>query len=347
MDEVTSTSVGNPSVMIDVPQEFKNAAQRKMDSQRRADEFRKQLEAAHRGESFETVEPVASVQPNENAIEPVEAPFEPVEAPFEEALEEKPVVEKRIPKDRFDKEIEKRKALEVQLQQERESRIKFETQLNMYTQAMEQLNTPKAQAPEENIDPVDEEAHRFYMSRINAMEQKYEQQNTSLSEYQVKQQFAQTVDRQAFEFAQSHPDFHDAYSHLLGVEAQKALAIGYNEADAHNFAIQQLQPLAWQAYQKGQNVAQMAYNIAKASGYVSKSVVAKNAPTANFDKLEKNMQKSYSAIDEIPGVSTAVSPEHAAYLSMQGINKLAGKGGRGTNVAEFQKALAKVQAGNR
>ena len=56
------------------------------------------------------------------------------------------------------------------------------------------------------------------------------------------------------------------------------------------------------------------------------------------------MAKSHSILDEVPGVSTSIRPEHAAYNTLDGFTrKLAGKYGRGTNVDAFQEAIDKLR----
>ena len=88
----------------------------------------------------------------------------------------------------------------------------------------------------------------------------------------------------------------------------------------------------------------MAYKMAQNYGYKPNNAkkVANNSP--NLDKVSQNMAKSHSILDEVPGVSTSIAPEHASYNTMEGFKqKLAGKFGRGTNVEEFQRALRKLQ----
>ncbi len=249
---------------------------------------------------------------------------------------------KLIPKKRFDKELEKRKVLEDELRRERDLRIKHETELTLYNKALDSINQQQSSIPQQaEIDPIDSDAHSYYMNKIRDLEGKFEKQRTAQSDSEVRQQFANTVNYQAAEIVKTHPDWNEAYNFVLDVEANKARMQGYNDAQAKEYAVQQLQPIAWQAYNKGENVAEVAYNIAKAYGYKPRNAPVKsNISSPNLDSIDRNMQKSHSLLDEVKGVSTAVAPEGAAYLSLEGFKrKLTGKNGRGTNLDEFHKAL--------
>ena len=253
---------------------------------------------------------------------------------------------KPIPKKRFDKELEKRKVLESELQRERELRIRSETEMSLYTKAIDQMNNQQQQ-PERRaeIDPIDTDAHNLYMNRINELEKKYETQNTNLSDYQTRQDFAQTIDRQAAEYTRTNPDFGDAYNYLLSIKAGEAKMFGADEQRANQYALEQIKPIAWEAYKTGKNVAEIAYNMAKNYGYKAHNTTIKT-PQPNMDNINKNMPKSYSAIDEVPGVSTSVAKETAAFNNIEGFNrKLSNANGRGINQSEFYKAVEKLRNG--
>jgi hypothetical protein len=343
MNEMSVTSVANNPIQLSQEEAPKPVLTRRQESEKRKEDFFAELNQARSGDSPVAVEPVS-----ETVVETPETHETPVEDDVinDENESENLLDSKSIPKKRFDKELEKRKVLESELQRERESRIRAETEMSLYTKAIESMNNTTQQTQRAaEIDPIDTDAHNLYMNRINELEQKYETQNTNLSDYQQRQNFATTVDRQAAEYSKSNPDFNDAYSYLLNVEASKAKLFGYDDSQATQYALEQIKPIAWQAYQSGKNVAEIAYNMAKNYGYKSAKVTTNNLKP-NIDNVSKNMPKSYSAIDEVPGVSTSVSKETAAYNNIEGFNrKLSNANGRGINQSEFYKAVEKIRSG--
>ncbi len=348
MDGIQTESVTTSNIPLNEPAERKSPMSRKEEQEERKRQFFEDLKAAHEKEN---PEPQAESHIVERAEQEEEKPqMGDSLADKQEDEEEYDLSAKLIPKKRFDKEIEKRKSLEEQVRQERDARIKAQTEMELYNKAIDTLNQKQEQS--RNIEPelnvVDEDAHRFYMQKINDLERKYQTQNTNLSEYEKRQQFTQTVNHQAAEFQSRNPDFNEAYAYLLNVESQKAKMFGADDAAAQNYAIQQLQPLAWQAYERGQNVAEVAYNISKSYGYKPNGAKSNGkAANSDLDAVERNMKRSHSALDTIPSVATSVSPEHAAYTSIDGFkNKLAGKFGRGVDRDEFRKAVEKLQKGD-
>lgn len=333
------------------PDQTKTIRTRKEDSEQRKQDFYKQLQQARQVEMGATKEETPHVEHNEpeqeRNFEPVESHETTTEREFEAASDDYDDLEntKIIPKKRFDKEIEKRKLLEEEVRREREARIKFETELQLYNKALENLQSQQQQQQvEPELDPIDSDAHNLYMKKIRELEAKLERQNSNLSDYEIRQNFASTVNYQAAEMAKKAPDFEDAYNHLLKVEADKARMLGYDELQAQNYALQQIQPIAWQAYNQGKNVAEVTYNLAKAYGYKPKSSGTKQSDLPDLDKLEKNMQKSHSIINEVKGVSAKLTPDYAALTTQEGFEaKLAGKGGRGTDVQKFHEALKNLR----
>jgi hypothetical protein len=332
--------------MVDLSQDAQSAPSiltRKEQAEKRKEEFFKQLQEARSQENA----PNTHLAP---APEVTEAEKTEVLSTVEEEDDEIPLDAKAIPKKRLDKEITKRKSLESALEQERNERnrdreelIKLRTEQELLNKAIAQMNAPKESAQTE-IDPLDPDAHNLYMAKLAEMEQKYEQRTQSLTETQIMQQFANVVDRQAEEFKAKNNDFDDAYNYLLGIEAEKAMMMGYSENDAKEMAYGSIRPLAWKAYEQGKNVAELTYNMAKKYGYVAKNKAAK-ASAPNLDAIEKNAPKSHSALNDMQGVATNVAPEHAAYMNLEGFQRKL-YSGRKINIDEFRKAIEKVSGSN-
>lgn len=349
MDELNVVTATPQHINLDQQPENKTVSTRRQESAQRKEEFYKQLEAARQAESAPELvverKPEVVVE-QEYVQESAEPEIENVQSFEQLEDDDEELTGKYIPKKRFEKERQKTKSAEEELKREREARIKFETELQLYNKAIEDMHRQQQQqAPAEvEIDPIDSDAHNLYMKKIRELEAKLERQNNNLSDYEVRQNFERTVNYQAAEMAKAKPDFTDAYMHLLKVESNKARMLGYNEAQAQEYALQQIQPIAWQAYNQGKNVAEVTYNLAKAYGFKPKSGSIQNTQAPDLDKIEQNMKKSHSIINEVKGVSAKLVPDYASLATIEGFDaKLAGKNGRGTDISKFHEALENLR----
>jgi len=257
-------------------------------------------------------------------------------------LEEEPEVEAvshSITKKRFNKELQRRKEIEAELQREREARIRMETELNLFNEAAKKLQTKKEDALE--INPLDEEAHSYYVSQINALKSEFETKLEQMNKAQTQTRFETTVNSQAEKFKKEHQDFDDAYKFVIDTEIKNAKLIGLDENEAYDFAISKLQPIAWNIYNKGGNVAESVYNMAKNYGYNAKG--AKKASNVNIDSINRNSKKSASAIDDVSAAVTSMSVSGDNLLKLDNFNALDRKDGRGVDPNAFRKALEQIQ----
>jgi hypothetical protein len=314
--------------------------------------FHKELERINKLADME-----AENVPQANEI-PVEVPAEETE---ERALdtqmdqEVQPVQEEQdddddadlkvIPKKRLNKEIEKRKTLEAALDKEREERIRYQTELELYNKAMNKLNAAEEQKAQE-IDPVDEQAHNLYMRKINELEKKLEAQSKLSDTNQYERYFANAVNMQQAEFVQKQPDFDQAYKHLVDAEISTAQMLGANEQEAQQLATQKLYNLAQAALTKGQNVAEMFYKISKNYGYQAKAAASSPPRGTNLGKVEQNMRASASAAREVPGVMLKPSEDVGIYAGLDRFDdKFMNPHGRGVDPKAFHDVLRKLQGG--
>lgn len=257
-------------------------------------------------------------------------------------LNESSLQNKSIPKKRLDQEIRKRTELEEQLRMERDARIQYETKLNMYNDAMQKLNAqPKAQE-QNQFEPIDDVAHNFYVQKIKDLEEKINQSANNLSLTQSQARFEQTVNNQAAEFSAKHADFNDAYKFVVDAEIKNAKLLGYDDQEATNIAMQKLQPIAWKVYEKGGNIAETVYNIAKNYGF--SSAPAKKSGV-NLKNIESNMRKSQSIIDDIPAKVTDMSKTSSSYVKLEEFKRIDNEDGRGVNPDKFRQLLNRVKNG--
>lgn len=257
-------------------------------------------------------------------------------------LDEEPEVEaisRSIPKKRFNQELQRRKEIEAELQKEREARIRMETELNLFNEAAKKLQTKKEEALE--INPLDEEAHSYYVNQINSLKKEFEAKLQQMEKTQTQTRFETTVNNQAETFKKKHDDFDEAYKFVIDTEIKNAKLIGLDENEAYDFAISKLQPIAWSIYNKGGNVAESVYNMAKNYGYNGNGT--KKGSNVNVDNINKNSKKSASIIDDVPAAVTSMANSSDALLKLDNFKALDRKDGRGVDPQAFKKALEEIQ----
>ena len=313
------------------------------------DQFRKALEKVARMDEPRMEEQNAVEIPEETAHTEEEMSSNQEEVPQiqEEQDFDDDVKSKVIPRKRFDKEIEKRKELELQLQQEREEKIKFQTELDLYNKALAKLNNQTEQNhAEQDLDPIDDKAHNLYMRKINELEKKLEEQSQHTKANQAERNFENVVNNQVEQFAAGKPDFQQAYKHLVDAEMANARLLNVSESDAAVIAMQKLRGVADFALQKGQNVAEIMYNMSKNYGYSGNKVSTIRQTSPDLGKIEKNMRGSATATNDISGVTAKPGEDVGTYTELRRFeDKFMNEHGRGVNPTEFHRALEKLRAG--
>lgn len=226
-----------------------------------------------------------------------------------ESSEDEPVGKNNfIPKSRFNKEIEKRRALELALQQERESRIKYEAQLELMNKSYQNEPTMQYQQ-EEAIDPLDDQSHKYYMNKISGLESRFNQMNEQLNQRAEQLENQTVLMQQENEFKQSHPDFKEALQHIYNVETRIAQNI-YGKEEAKQIVGQKLNGILADGLRTGRNVPEMMYEVAKSYGYRAKTEQAPiDKPKTNLSSINSNMNKSAG----ISNIGASASPARGNY----------------------------------
>lgn len=247
---------------------------------------------------------------------------------------------KYIPKSRFNQEIEKRKALEEQLQAEREAKIRYETQLEMIKQAQTQTANSENQELVEEYDPLDPDAHKMYMREINSLKQKLENVTNETQERTQQLQYYNTVTAQGAAFEKQHPDFNDALQYLSKVEKDVAKNF-YSDAQADQYVQQKLQNTLVAAINSGKNAAEVVYNMAKSYGYNVTNKSPEPKKGSNLDAINNNMEKSAS----IHGLPNSVRMTDSGYETDSNSLRIDPKNPQSPfDPEKFHKALAKAQS---
>lgn len=245
-----------------------------------------------------------------------------------------------IPPSRLKKETLKRKALEEQIAKEREDRIRAQTELDMISKALQSMQNPQHQAPQENpneFQPLDEDAHRFYNQQY-APKDEVAQVKAELH----RMQMSKALDHQQEMFERSTPDFKDAYQHLLKTEVESIKYLTGNEEQAMHIAATKLQNMAQMAMQQGKNVAEVFYNISKQYGYTN-TKSTKPVPRSNLDAIESNMRKSKVA--DVP-VAAVAPGSGGGYTTLKNFEKHLYDGSparREENAKAFHEALKRIR----
>src|SRR6185437_13440728 len=196
-----------------------------------AEEFYKDLRAVQEeADAPADIDAQENIAPQEENI--AESPT-PENVPEVSEEEDEEIESKIIPKKRFNKEIEKRRAIEAERDREREARIRAETELAMYNKALEQLKQQQEQPEREPvIDPVDNDAHQFYMRKIQALEERLAKTDKQFEVTNASRQFEVAVNAQQADFTKKNPDFDQAYQHLVNRELENHKMLGFDEQQA-------------------------------------------------------------------------------------------------------------------
>lgn len=191
----------------------------------------------------------------------------------------------KIPRSRFDKALEDRDKARIEARDERDARIKAETELAQYKQAIEM--TLAGDDPEEEW--TDEVAKQKYEELKSEWETDKKQTKEESEKARAAQYLTHTLQNQQAVFEKSHPDFNDAYQHLAKVEYNKFKRI-YGEQEADRRTGTYLLNVAATAVSEGRDAAELIYDMAKDVGY------RKAKPGANLDNIEKNQKRSPNGV---------------------------------------------------
>lgn len=210
-----------------------------------------------------------------------------------------------IPKSRLKQETEKRRVAEEQLMKEREERLKekeeyirAQTQLEMLTQNKEPAQ-PQYREPElEQLDALDQDAHRVYSNKIRNLEHTLQQVISNTSQQTQALQIENIVKNQRESFQKENPDFEKALNHYTDVELAAAKMFIKNEDEAKQAVANKFANIVHNAVHNGKNAPEVFYNLAKTYGYAATKSEASsegnNEPNVDLDAINRNKQKTSS-----------------------------------------------------
>lgn len=243
-----------------------------------------QQEAAKQPDLFTgDAPPAADADP---VVDPAPAAAEPPPEPGEVIIDERGNAHRpndgkftkktrMVPHEALHSERERAKALEKQLQEAREERIRYETQMRMLTEAAQAA--AQQQQPYQPANPLEEEDVDPNVDLFAAVEQE-RRRNRFLAEQQqnVQQGIAKTAEEQALanavkgdamQFAQQQPDFWPAYRHLLNTRGAELELLGLNPKAAEAQLRREEQEMVRLATKRGMRPAQYLYQMAGLRGW--------------------------------------------------------------------------------
>lgn len=202
---------------------------------------------------------------------------------------QKPGRGQKVPLAALHEERQKRQALELQLQAQAQQMQQWQAQLQAQQQAAQQAQQ-EAAIPSFDEDPS---------GHIEALKQQFKQEienlkNGHVQQPQVQQLEAQVVQEAAVlapaiaeaeaHFAQAHPDYPQAFDHLLAAVEQniRIQHSGMNEQQVGMLRRAAFVTLTKQCQAQGANVAEYVYQRAQAMGYQPASRTPRKEPPTSL-----------------------------------------------------------------
>lgn len=244
---------------------------------------------------------------DDEEISTSEAPAETaVEAPKAEAdkAEEKPAEEKSAEPD----EPERQKTVPHQaLHEERERRKQAEREMAELRQRIEAFEKAKAaqeapKAPDPVMDP--EGFAKWQTDQLRERDERFEAFQRQQQAAAQRQQFIERTAREEAAFRETAPDYDDAISYLGKARLEELGHFGVDPEEARKIVAQEAEGIVVQALRAGRNVAETAYNIAKARGYRAKAQEqATPDEGARLEALAKAQRETESLSGSVGGES--------------------------------------------
>lgn len=213
-------------------------------------------------------------------------------------------------------EAERREKAELkrQFQSTREENEKLKQLYEKILKSAEQQEQERA--PSFDDDPIEAlkykaEQTEKTLAQINA---EREHQMKQLQQQQVMQKFMGDYNAKVNEFAQTTPDFSDAYKYALEARLNEYKAVGYDDNEAKAMVIEDEMAIVTKAFQRGENPARMIYELAKTRGYTKS--IPQTTQTNNAEKME-TLQRGIAASKSVNAAGSK-----PAQLTIEAINAM-------------------------
>lgn len=229
---------------------------------------------------------------------------EPDEAQAEEKLADE-ANEKKVPYGAMHEERMRRKEAMAEAQELRDKMVRMEERFKAFQEAI------KPEEPEVLFDDDPAEYLRRQSEKTSqTLEQMQKQQQEAIQKQQQQanaNQFLNRYQTAAQEYAESNPDFQDAYNHLVNGRVQEhMLAGGMDRDQAVALAQREEQAIASRAFEEGVNPAEKLVELAKLRGWTKSpqsskvnGTVDKVAQVEKGQKAAKTISKGGSSQGEL------------------------------------------------
>ena len=235
------------------------------------------------------------------------------EKPPEEKQEEKQ--EKYVPHQALHEERERRKEAQREAAELKRNQQVLNDRVAQLWQAVQQPRpeAPQFRDPDKDPDPIEALKHNQALLQQQAFQ---EQANRQRLEQQAQQQegarrLASWGASQAQEYRKENPDFDDAYQHIRTVRAAELQEMGFAGEELLHALWQDEMTIFERAQRSGKNPAEIAFNMAKATGWQKKQI---EKPAAEkIETLQKGTQAAKS-LGSGGGQSGLPTPEQIAAM---------------------------------
>ena len=251
----------------------------------------------------------ADEQPAEETPE-VEPPK--AEKPKEEKTEER---EKFVPHQALHEERERRKEAQREAAELKRNQQVLSDRLNQLWNTVQQpkQEAPQFRDPDKDPDPLEALKHNQQLLAQRAFqEESHRQQQEQIARQQDgARRLASWGASQAQEYRKENPDFDDAYQHIRNVRAAELQEMGLAGDELLGALWNDEMTIFQRAYQSGRNPAEIAFNMAKATGWQKKQEAKAEEKIESLQK-GAGASKTLGAGGGSPGKPT---PEQIAAMS--------------------------------
>lgn len=247
---------------------------------------------------------------------------------------------KHVPLGALQEERTRRQETQAQLAQQQQLNQRMQERFNQMMERWQQ-----AQAPAQQQQPQQEQEQQIPQfvddpeGHIRAVSERFQQQLDELRQFHqgsVTQQhaaaqgqaLAQHTAAAEAEFSKATPDYPKATEYFAQRKLAEYGALGLDPVTAQNALMRDYQGIAIAAAQRGQNAAQMIYNLSKAMGYSAQAPAGRQAVPA---KAAPTTLASVGGDPRAPQDSGTVTLENLADMTD----------------AEFDKFFAQMERGSR
>jgi hypothetical protein len=199
----------------------------------------------------------------------------------EEPAEAEPAERQRtVPHAALHEERERRKTVERTLQDLNSRHTQLEQRTNLL---LERLTRPQTQQQQEQIpDRVTQpfEYMEYLERRLHSVETGIQQNQQQNQQQSRAQQILSDGNDQAIAYAQTVPDYQDAFNYVWNLRVNQLKGMGYDDSEIPGMVTRERDAGILAAVSRGKNPGEVLYSYAKASGY-------KGAPPKPKEKLAR------------------------------------------------------------